>query len=116
MVSESIFRSGARSGLCLAVKSSRLRPIVVEACVSLSSESRESQPRRTVVVLYGRRAMGEPLSREAVAWAVDALMAGLDSPTLRILAGLQEPLWWSEVAGIFFRTREVFHQKFYDFR
>jgi hypothetical protein len=31
-------------------------------------------------------------------------MAGLDSPTLRILAGLQEPLWWSEVEGIFVKA------------
>ena len=45
--------------------------------------------------------MGEPLGREAVAWALDALTAGLDSPTLRVLAGLPAPLWWSEVEGIF---------------
>ena len=67
----------------------------------MSSEAPESQARRTVAALYGRRAMGTPLSREAVDWAVDALTAGLDSPTLRVLAGLQEPLWWSEVESIF---------------
>jgi hypothetical protein len=48
--------------------------------------------------------MGAPLSKEAVDWAVESLIAGLDSPTLRVLAGLQEPLWWSEVESIFVKA------------
>ncbi len=36
-----------------------------------------------------------------VAWAVDAVVAGYDSPSLRILAGLQPPLDQSEVRRLY---------------
>jgi len=36
-------------------------------------------------------------ARDCVDWAVDALCQGLDSPNLRILAGLEEPLQTFEV-------------------
>lgn len=42
------------------------------------------------------------LFREAyVDWAVEALVDGLDTPNLRILAGLQKPLIWGEVDHYF---------------
>ncbi len=59
---------------------------------------------RGAAALHARRAMRVPIQKEAVAWAIDALSAGLDSPSLYILAGLQEPLYWSEVDDYFNRA------------
>ncbi len=46
--------------------------------------------RRLIEVLAGRE-MGRNTGAEVVAWAESALAAGLDSPSLRILAGLAVP-------------------------
>lgn len=54
--------------------------------------------------LLWRRAVGEASTAEPVEWAESALLAGLDSPHLRILAGLSQPFHWSEVEHCFERA------------
>ena len=40
---------------------------------------------------------GQPTGDQVVSWAVDALSSGLDTPTLRVLAGFSSPASWFEV-------------------
>jgi hypothetical protein len=43
---------------------------------------------RTLVELFGRRALNQARSEDTIAWAVASLEQGFDTPSLRILAGL----------------------------
>lgn len=53
------------------------------------------------IITFGKRAFGLANSQTLVDWAISELIDGLDSPHLRILAGLSEPLDSLEVDRIF---------------
>lgn len=63
---------------------------------------------RVVDQLLWRRAHGERSSDKLVEWATGALVGGLDSPHLRILAGLAAPHNWSEVEACFSQVLDDF--------
>lgn len=63
---------------------------------------------RVVDQLLWRRAHGERSSDKLVDWAAGALAGGLDSPHLRILAGLTAPHCWSEIEDCFSQVLQDF--------
>jgi hypothetical protein len=54
--------------------------------------------------LLARRSLGSATSSDYVDWALTELLAGTDTPNLRILAGLPKPPYWPEVQLYFART------------
>lgn len=54
--------------------------------------------------ILGRRTLGQVPAADYVDWAVGQLVAGLDSPTLRILAGLDARVTWFEAEDLFHRS------------
>jgi hypothetical protein len=60
----------------------------------------------SIIRLFARRALESRTPDDLVEWAVSELVDGLDTPHLRILAGLTKPLYWSEVEEIFARALE----------
>jgi hypothetical protein len=54
--------------------------------------------------LLARRSIGTATSSDYVDWAVAELLAGTDTPNLRILAGLPKPPYWPDVERHFERT------------
>jgi hypothetical protein len=53
--------------------------------------------RPSIIAIPGRRAAGMAPSQDLVKWADEELAGDLDSPGFRKLAGLFEPLCWSQV-------------------
>ena len=54
--------------------------------------------------LWLDRRMGDALGEDYIAWAVDLLVAGRDTPFLRILAGLNPTHKRGEIEEYFLRT------------
>jgi len=54
--------------------------------------------------LLARRAVGELPGEDAIAWAASALADGIDTPTVRILAGLNPDLDRADIASYFGRA------------
>lgn len=51
----------------------------------------------SLIAIFARRALGEIQAQEIVEWAVQELVAGRDTPTLCVLAGMSPPFYHSEV-------------------
>jgi hypothetical protein len=56
------------------------------------------------IELLARHANSSATGDDAVKWAIDALVDGFDSPSLRQLAGLNSPTAWFEAMPLFERT------------
>jgi hypothetical protein len=56
------------------------------------------------IELLARHANSSATADDAVKWAIDALVDGFDSPSLRQLAGLNSPTAWFEAMPLFERT------------
>jgi hypothetical protein len=54
--------------------------------------------------LLAKRIIGIARTGEYIDWALSELEAGVDTKNLRILAGLSEPAFWSEVEFYFQRA------------
>ncbi len=71
----------------------------------VSNPLNQSQQKQLDNLLW-KRALGRVVTGDYVDWANQGLLCGLDTPHLRILAGLSPPYAWWEVEHYFARTLE----------
>jgi hypothetical protein len=62
------------------------------------------QASHTIRKLLAKRFRGALTAGDYVDWALSELLAGVDTPNLRILAGLSKPPYWPEVDFYFQKT------------